>query len=167
MGRNTVSQKLVHELTSVPGFTGCSKKQLALVDRLTYRVTVPAGNVVIRERSFGTEAFVIVSGTAAVTRQDRLVTTLGPGDYFGELAAIDTARRNATLTALSELTLLVISPREFATLVADIPGFRSVLLRNMTKKLRAADETIETMRIVFHDSPMTDALSNAPMRTAS
>ena len=63
--------------------------------------------------------------------------------------------------------MLVIAPREFATLVADIPGFRDVLLRNMVNKLRAADETIETMRIVFHDSPMTDALSNAPMRTAS
>jgi CRP/FNR family transcriptional regulator, cyclic AMP receptor protein len=162
-----VSDSVLNELTSVPGFAGCSKKQLAMVDRLTYRVTVAPGKTVIRERTFGREAFVILSGTASVTRQGRLVTTLSAGDYFGEFAAIDTGRRNATLTALSALTVLVIAPREFSTLLADIPGFRDVLLRGMVKKLRDADETIETMRIVFQDSPMASALSNAPLRTAS
>jgi CRP-like cAMP-binding protein len=161
--RHEVNEKLANELAGIPGFTGCTKKQLTLIDRLTFRVTVAPGQVVIRERTFGREAFIIVSGTAIVTRQGRLVSTLGRGDCFGEFAAIDTGRRNATLTAVTELTVLVIGAREFSTLVADIPGFRDVLMRGMVNKLRAADETIETMRIVYEDSPMTDALSNAPV----
>lgn len=167
MGRGMAREKLEHELANVPGFAGCTRKQFALIDRLTYRVTVPAQKVVFREQSFGSEAFVIVSGTAAVTRQGRLVTTLGPGDYFGELAAIDTDRRSATLTALSELKILVMSPREFTTLVADIPGFRDVLLRGMVKKLRVADETIETMRIIYDVSPMLNARHDTRVSVAS
>ncbi len=50
----------------------------------------------------------ILSGTATVTKQGRVISTLGPGDYFGELAALDIGHRNATLTALTTLTVLII-----------------------------------------------------------
>jgi CRP-like cAMP-binding protein len=158
MGRNEIDPKITRELSSIPGFAGCSKKQLAQIDHLTDRIDVQSGQVLLREGSIGREAYVIISGTATVTRRGRLVTTLGAGDHFGEFAAIETGRRDATLTAISELSALVIGPREFTTLVADIPGFRDVLLRSMVKKLRAADDTIETMRIVFDEKPMANAL---------
>jgi CRP-like cAMP-binding protein len=96
----------------------------------------------------GRELFVILSGTATVTRRGRLITTLGPGDYFGELGAIDTGHRNATLTAISTLTVMIIGPREFSALMSDIPGFRDALLRGMARRLRAADDTIERMQVV-------------------
>jgi CRP/FNR family cyclic AMP-dependent transcriptional regulator len=137
------------ELLTIPGFRGCSPKQLAEIDRLTDRSTALPGRVLVREGMIGRELFVIISGTATVTRGGRLVTTLGPGDYFGELGAIDTGHRNATLTAISSLTVLIIGPREFGSLMADIPGFRDALMRGMARRLRAADDTIDRMRIDF------------------
>jgi CRP-like cAMP-binding protein len=136
------------ELLDIPGFRGCSVKQLAEIDRLTDRSVAMPGRVLVREGMIGRELFVILSGTATVTRRGRLITTLGPGDYFGELGAIDTGHRNATLTAISTLTVMIIGPREFSALMSDIPGFRDALLRGMARRLRAADDTIERMQVV-------------------
>jgi CRP/FNR family cyclic AMP-dependent transcriptional regulator len=161
MGRHEIDDNISRELASIPGFAGCTKKQLSQIDRLTDRVEAVPGQVLLREGAIGREAYVIISGSATVTRRGRLITTLGPGDHFGEFAAIETGRRDATLTAISNMSALVICPREFTTLVADIPGFRDVLLRSMVRKLRAADDTIETMRIVFDDAPMAESVSGA------
>jgi CRP/FNR family cyclic AMP-dependent transcriptional regulator len=155
------------ELLDIPGFRGCSPKQLAEIDRLTDRSTALPGRVLVREGMIGRELFVIISGTATVTRHGRLMTTLGPGDYFGELGAIDTGHRNATLTAISTLTVLIIGPREFGTLMADIPGFRDALMRGMARRLRAADDTIERMRIDFEGETFGQIHAFAPLETVA
>jgi CRP-like cAMP-binding protein len=144
------------ELARIPGFGGCSNKQLAQIDRLTDRATSLPGHTLVREGAIGRELFIILAGTATVTRHGRLITTLGPGDYFGELAAIETGHRNATLRAISSLTVLIVGPCEFATLMADVPGFRDVVLRGMARRLRAADDTIERMTNEIDPAPLAE-----------
>lgn len=151
MARIQIDDRALRELSTIPGFTGCSKKQLAMVNRLSDRVEAGPGQVLIREGTIGREAYVIMSGSATVTRRGRLITTLGAGDHFGELTAIDTGRRNATLTTISNFTALVFGPREFFAVVSDVPGFRDLLLRGMVKKLRESDDTLESIQIVSGD----------------
>jgi len=91
-----------------------------------------------REGRIGREFFLILSGTVAVTQKGRRVNTLGPGDFFGELAALDPGPRTATVTALSDLEVLIIGPREFAAM-AEIPGFRDALFKSMAGRLRDVD----------------------------
>ena len=74
----------------------------------------------------GREFFLILSGRVAVTQKGRRVNALGPGDFFGELAAMNPGPRNATVTALSDLDVLIIGPREFAAM-GNIQGFRDTL----------------------------------------
>ena len=91
-----------------------------------------------REGRIGRELFLILTGSVAVTQQGRRVNTLGAGDFFGELAAMDPGPRNATVTALSDLDVLIIGPREFSAM-ADIPGFRDALFRTLASRLRTAE----------------------------
>jgi CRP-like cAMP-binding protein len=105
------------------------------------RVQVGVGEVLTREGRIGREFFFILAGSVAVTQRGRRVNTLGPGQFFGELAAVNPGPRNATVTALTELDILIIGPREFATM-ADIPGFRDALLKSMAHRLRTADATL-------------------------
>ena len=70
---------------------------------------------------------------------------MGPGDFFGELAALNPGPRNATVTALSELDVLIIGPREY-TAMAEIPGFRDALLRSMARRLRTMDERLAALQ---------------------
>lgn len=129
---------MVERLRAVDELHECSEDQLGEVARLAERVQVGEGEVLAREGRIGREFFLILSGTVAVTQKDRRVNTLGPGEFFGELAAMNPGPRNATVTALSELDVLIIGPREFSAM-ADIPGFRDALFRSMARRLRTVD----------------------------
>ena len=125
-------------LQGVPWFDGCTEAELAEVAKRCERLAIDEGEVILREGRLGRELFVILSGRAAVTQAGHVVNTLGPGEHFGELAAIDSAPRSATVTALTDLDVLIIGPREFGAM-AEIPGFRDELLKSMALRLRTAD----------------------------
>jgi len=88
---------------------------------------VPAGTVVVREWDVTREFFVILEGAATVDRDGDGVTHLRAGDFFGELAACDWGRgygyaRTATVTAATDLTLLVFPEGALETLVRLSPS---------------------------------------------
>jgi len=128
----------VERLRAVDRLRGCTDAQLGEVARLAERVHVGEGEVLAREERIGREFFLILDGRVAVTQKGHQVNALGPGDFFGELAAMNPGPRNATVTALSELDVLIIGPREFAAMAA-IPGFRDALFRSMASRLRTVD----------------------------
>src|SRR5271156_4522271 len=132
------TEETVDRLHQVDLLRNCTQDQLEEVTRLAERVQVGEGEVLAREGRIGREFFLILSGSVAVTQMGRRVNTLGSGDFFGELAAMDPGPRNATVTALTDLDVLIIGPREFSAM-ADIPGFRDALFRSMANRLRTAE----------------------------
>jgi CRP/FNR family transcriptional regulator, cyclic AMP receptor protein len=129
----------IDHLQQVPLFAACSRKDLQLVARRAEDVRVPAGKTLVEEGETGHEFFVILDGTARVTRQGRKIANLGPGAAFGELALLEKAPRNATVVADSDMELVVLGQREFAGLIDEVPGFARKLLAGMAHRLREAD----------------------------
>jgi CRP/FNR family cyclic AMP-dependent transcriptional regulator len=123
----------------VPLFSACSKRDLQIVARHTEVVGVPAGTAVVEEGGKGDAFFFILAGEATVRRRGRKVATLGPGHFFGELALLDPAPRDATVVALSPLTVGVLGARVFRAIVRDVPNMSEKLLRGMAQRLREAD----------------------------
>lgn len=128
-------------LHGVPWFAACTDDQLAEIARIAERLHVQEGEVILREGRLGRELFVILEGTVVVTRSGRKVNEWGPGGYFGELAAIEAAPRSATVTATSDLDVLIVGPREFEAMM-EVPGFRNALLVGMTRRIREADDKL-------------------------
>jgi len=128
-------------LQGVPWFAACTEEQLSEVARIAERLHIQAGEVILREGRLGRELFVILEGTATVTRAGRVVNIRYAGDYFGELAAIEAVPRSATVTATTDLDVLVIGPREFEAMM-EIPGFRNALLTGMSRRIREADDRL-------------------------
>jgi CRP-like cAMP-binding protein len=129
----------VDHLQQIPMFSACSKRDLQLVARRAEDVKVPAGKVLVNEGETGHEFFVILDGSARVTRHGKRVATLGPGNAFGELALLDRAPRNATVIAETPMELVVLGQREFAGIIDEVPGFARKLLAGMAARLREAD----------------------------
>jgi len=129
----------IDHLQQVPLFSACSRKDLQLVARRAEDVRVPAGKVLVTEGETGHEFFVILDGSARVSRQGRKVAALGPGAAFGELALLDKAPRNATVVADTDMELVVLGQREFAGIIDEVPGFARKLLAGMAKRLRESD----------------------------
>jgi CRP-like cAMP-binding protein len=129
----------IDHLAQVPLFSACSKKDLQLVAKRAEDVKVDAGKQLVGEGDAGTEFFVVIDGTAAVSKRGQKVAELGPGGFFGELALLDKAPRNATVTAETPMELVVLGQREFAGLIDDVPEFAHKLLAGLARRLRQAD----------------------------
>ena len=93
----------------------------------------------MEEGRIGMEFFIIVSGTAAVTRNGKKVATLGPGAHFGELALLDRRPRSASVVSETDMDVLVLSQRQFNGLLESVPTIARKMLAAMANRLREAD----------------------------
>ena len=116
-------------LSKCPLFAGLSARDLAAVSRLADEVTVPPGKVITKEGASGHEFYVILDGKVDISKTGKRVNTMGPGDFFGELALLAKVPRAATATAATPATLLVVSHREFTSLLASQPTIRDKVMR--------------------------------------
>jgi CRP-like cAMP-binding protein len=79
------------------------------------------GDVLAHEGASGYTFFVILDGTVDVDRGGTVLKTLGPGDFFGEMAILGPGRRNATVTAASPAELVVVFGTDFRVLDSEHP----------------------------------------------
>lgn len=124
-------------LAAVPLFAGAGRRQLEQIASMCTEVSVTAGQVLCREGGPGHEFFVLEHGSAEVTVDGRRVAEVGPGDFFGELALLDGGARTATVTALTDGQVLVLTAAEFAGLLDSEPSVAVRMLPAIGRRLRA------------------------------
>lgn len=127
------------KLGEVPLFSACSRKDLQKIAKASDEVEVKAGRVLVDQGKTGHEFFLILDGTATVRANNRKVASLGSGDYFGELSLLSREPRDASVTADTDMKLLILGQREFTGLLDSIPGLASKILAIMARRLRQAD----------------------------
>jgi CRP/FNR family transcriptional regulator, cyclic AMP receptor protein len=129
----------VERLSQVQLFSACNKRDLSRIAELAEEIEVPAGRVLIRQGDPGREAFVICEGRAKATIRGKKSVQLGPGECFGEMALLHSAPRSATVTAESDLQLLVLGSREFSTLIEDVPVIGRRVMAALAERVREAE----------------------------
>ncbi len=108
----------VELLAGVPLLASLDRKHLQRLAKDFSDRTFPAGAMVVREGDEkGVGFFVIAEGQAAVTIDGKDIATIGPGDYFGEVALISDRVRTATITATTELRCIVMTFWDFRAFV--------------------------------------------------
>ena len=90
----------------MPLFAGLEKRDLERIADSFKERNYSAGDTIAGEGQGGAGFFIIAEGTAKVTVQGEDRATLGPGDYFGEIALIDEGARTATVTAETDMKML-------------------------------------------------------------
>ncbi len=119
----------------IPLFEHCSKTDLQHIAGIADELDLQAGKVLIREGERGREFFVLVTGEAEVRRKGRKIATVGPGDFVGEMALLSKAPRNATVTAVTPLDVLVITDRAFVDLLDKTPDLWHKVARTLAERL--------------------------------
>jgi CRP-like cAMP-binding protein len=126
----------LEHLAAVPLFAKCDNHQLSEIAKVADEVKIQRSSTLVRQGTIGMELFIILDGTASVTRDGQLVATLGKGDFVGELAVLTNGgRRNATVTTDSELTALVLMATGLDQLLDDIPGLAKQLLYEVVSRI--------------------------------
>jgi CRP-like cAMP-binding protein len=120
-------------LERVPLFSGLKRKEIDRISRAMRDRTVSAGDTLATEGKEGVGFFLIETGTALVTVGGEEKRTLGPGDYFGEIALLAGTTRTATVTAQTDVRCWGLSAWEFRPLVQENATIAWQLLETLAK----------------------------------
>lgn len=123
-------------LKRVPLLAALGRREIEEVGRLAEEIDLPAGKVLMREGDTGREFYVLVAGGVSIERGGELLRTMGPGDFFGEIALLAEGPRTATATTTSPSKLLVLAHREFHSLMDRFPAIRTCVLEALAKRIR-------------------------------
>jgi signal transduction histidine kinase len=113
----------------------------------------PAGTVLCRENNVETTFYMILEGEVEVTKninqsEERMLKTLSPGDFFGEMGLIHNAPRAATVTAKTDLVALELGKEAFDDVLKRSASISMAMVREISNRLRENDEmTIEDLRL--------------------
>jgi CRP/FNR family transcriptional regulator len=141
-GADHVRDGKQERLKSTKLFSGLDRKELELVAGITTEVNVAAGTVLAREGHAGHDAFVIVSGTVDVSVGGTKVGSAGAGELVGEMALLLRDERQATITAATDLDVMVIEPGHFDQLLEQVPSVARALVVSLARRLRDADDQL-------------------------
>ena len=111
----------VELIRKVPLFSKLDKKSLQAVAQIADEIDLPAGKVMAEEGDRGREFFILLEGEADVTKGSRSINTMRTGDFFGEIALVTKMPRTASVTATSDVRVLVINERDFSALLKKSP----------------------------------------------
>jgi CRP/FNR family transcriptional regulator, cyclic AMP receptor protein len=121
-------------LRQVPLFAGCSKRELSEIATLADELALPEGATLIKEGKLGHEFFLLVDGEVDVRMKGRKVKSLTNGSFFGEMALVSARPRNATVTAVSPVRVLVVHEQAFRRLLHDSPGIQLKVMQTLADR---------------------------------
>lgn len=117
------------------------------------------GDVLFRENEVGDVMYVVQSGAVRISKNvggnDKLLTILGPGEFFGEMALLNGKPRTATATVMDPTRCLVIDSRRLEEMVAKNAEISLRLIKKLAKRLDSADSLIE---VLLHRDPKARVL---------
>jgi CRP/FNR family transcriptional regulator len=123
-------------LRKVPLFADLDKKELEQIASSMRQRRFRSGDTVTQEGAGGVGFFVVEDGQADVTIGGEVRGSIGPGDYFGEIALINESPRTATITARTDLLCYGMTPWDFRPLVESNSTIAWKLLTAMAEKMR-------------------------------
>lgn len=129
-------RRSVAALSAVPLFDGFSKRHLRRLAAETDAVEFEPGRAIVEEGQAGEAMFVVLSGTARVVRGDRKVGALIPGDFFGELSALDGGLRTASVVSVTPMEVLRLYRHTLRRMVEQEPALAMGLLEGLGRRLR-------------------------------
>ena len=120
-------------------FAGVRPKDLRKLARDAHELSFAAGTTLTEDDGFGTTFFVVVEGNVEIAVGGQKVRSVGPGEFFGEVALIDRDTRSATATAVTDTRCLVFSRPVFRPFAHNHPEVAWALLELMVSRVREAE----------------------------
>jgi CRP/FNR family cyclic AMP-dependent transcriptional regulator len=143
--RRTVHQN-AKSLAAVPLFTGFSTKHLKRLAAQADELTFDPREAIVEEGMRGETLFVVLTGRGKVIMRGRKVCDVQPGDFFGELSALDGGPRSATVAAETPMRVLRLFRHSLQELLRDEPSLLLKLLDGIVRRMREVDRQIPRRR---------------------
>jgi CRP-like cAMP-binding protein len=124
----------VDRILAQPLFASLTRREAEEVAPFCEVRHVEPSQVVFSQGGLAVAFFVIESGAAEAVADGRVLRTMGPGDWFGEIAIVEQSHRTATVSATSPLTVIAMSAFEFRRLEAEHPDIAATISQTMKER---------------------------------
>jgi CRP/FNR family transcriptional regulator, cyclic AMP receptor protein len=128
------------------------------------------GTVLFREGDPGREMFVIQGGRVTISKRvgdvEKILTTLGQGEFFGEMSILGNRPRSATATVAEDAKILVIDSRTFEAMIRSNGEIALRMIKKLAERLQAADDQISNLLFRDGSSRVVHYLATAAERAA-
>jgi CRP-like cAMP-binding protein len=124
-------------LASVSLFSGLKKKQLSVAVKLAHDISFKRGQTIVKEGELGIGFYVILDGKAEVRRGSKVLSEIGPGGFFGEMAVLDNRPRSADVVAVAPTRCAAFTAWSFEALVGLRPEIPATIMTELAKRAAA------------------------------
>lgn len=150
-------------LKKVPLFANMREGDLTAFAELVRERSYPKGSVIVFEDDPGDALYLVAEGQVKVVLigedgREVILSVLGEGTFFGELALIDDQPRSATVIAMVDATVLMLRREDFQSRLRASPEIAIALLREISRRLRRADEKIGSLVLLDVNGRVADLL---------
>lgn len=137
-------------LQKVPLFSQLAPAELQRVVEVARERSYPKNSVILFEDDPGDALYVVAKGQVKVVLigedgREVILSVLGEGEFFGEMALIDDEPRSAHVIAMEDSSLFVLRREDFQGIVIHAPGIALALLKELSRRLRRVDEKVGSL----------------------
>ena len=140
-------EKMINFLKLVPLFSSLKDEELDTILNHSSKVNYPKNKIIFLENEEGNELYIILKGSVKVVRisesgEEIILAVLQKGDFFGEMSLLDGKPRSATVISNEDSTLILFNKNNFEKVIEKYPRIALKLLKEITLRLRKADDLI-------------------------
>lgn len=138
---------MINFLKLVPLFSSLKDEELDAILSYSSKVNYPKNKIIFIENEEGDELYMILKGSVKVVRiseggEEIILAVLQKGDFFGEMSLLDGKPRSATVISNEDSTLILFNKNNFEKVIEKYPRIALKLLKEITSRLRKADDLI-------------------------
>lgn len=139
------SDTRIEHLRRVPLFSDCTDAELRRIADISRVVENPEGTVLTEIGTPGDSFFLIIDGRVSVQTHVGAGDPLSPGDFFGEMSLLDGEPRSATVTATTDVRLLVVDRSHFWRLLHETPDLVRRILMVLSRRVRRLEQAANAL----------------------
>jgi CRP/FNR family cyclic AMP-dependent transcriptional regulator len=152
-GRSQKTLLDVAMLDDIPLFSDLDKAELALLSGKAVTRQYPRNTIILSEGDHSDSLYIIRSGRVKVflgndDGREVILNVQGPGEYFGELALIDSGPRSASVISQDKCLLSIISKGDFEGFLQQHPAATFKIMRGLVKRLRSLTENVRSLALM-------------------
>lgn len=152
-------------LDKVEIFDGLTEQEMNALTASSIVRSYPKNTVIINENDHADSLYIIESGRVKVYCSDKngkefIMSTLGPEDYFGELALLDDDKRSASVRTMEKSNFSIIYKEDFHKVLAQQPNIAKTLIRNLTKQVRKLTKDVKALALQDVYGRVTNVLTS-------
>ena len=129
-------------LQKTPLWSNLSQRELNVVAKESREVKFDSGHVIVQKGATGVGFFLVVEGMVEVQSEGRVLSKLGPGQFFGEMSLLDDKPRSADVVAVEPSRCIGLTAWSFKGIVSHHPKIASMVMQELIRRLRETDQAL-------------------------